>query len=213
MRWGFLPTVLLALLPFSAWAQEAPEPYPCFDVAVVARLVHQTPGPYPEDPEVIVMRWPWTLDFQTEQVFIGHETRARFRAMMPLHTYFRRDIDYFLLFLRRDPELGYRVVDWQIYVVLDRRGRFVMPFEAPVPAEDLRPASWIPANYEAYLRPIRYRSEDAWWLNEPEITVDLDNVPPGWYKRRGDQLVALRGLPLSDLTRMMANEPGAVCGD
>jgi hypothetical protein len=206
MRLGILAAALWALLPLSAeaWA----EPNECFDVAVVARLAGQTPEPYPDDPEVIYMSWPWMLHFETEQVLIGHEDRARFRAMMSLHNYFRRDIEHFLVFLRRDPEWGYRVVNVETRVVLDRRGRFIVPSVRP---EDLQ-RSWVPASYEAHLRPVRYRAADAWWLSDRRM-LDLDDVPPGWYKRRGDQIVALRGLRLSDLSSIMANEPGARCED
>lgn len=212
MKWGVLIGALATLLAPPARGQETPEPDPCFDVAVVARLVRQTPEPFPDDPDVIVMRWPWILDFETEQVLIGRESRTRFQAMLPMHAEFRRDIEHFLLFLRRDPQWGYRVVDRSMDVVSDRRGRFVIPVERPIEREDLRPASWIPASYESYLRTIRYRAADAWWLNNRYVEQeDIDDIPPGWFEQRGNQIVAVRGLRLSDLSRMMANEPGAIC--
>jgi hypothetical protein len=70
----------------------------------------------------------------------------------------------------------------------------------------------VPASYESYLRSIHYRSRDAWWLTEPYLNEEyLAETPLGWHARRDGRVVALRGLYMSDLARMMAQEPGAIC--
>jgi len=96
-------------------------------------------------------------------------------------------------------------------VIRDEQGRFITPFEQPYESEYLWPNGWLPQSYERYLRPIHYRARDAWWLVDPYVDPDEPAVPPGWQTRRGNIVVAVRGLYLSDVARLMANEPNAVC--
>jgi hypothetical protein len=208
-----LIAIALTALPITAHAQEPAETPRCFDVAVVARLVRETPEPIPDlGPDVIVIRWPWVLEFETEDVVIGRVDRRRLRVTASMHTNFNQQIDHFLLLLRRDPDRGYIAEDIIVNVVRDRRGRFIIPFDGPVEEEGLRPEAWLPANYESYLRPVRYRNLDAWWLSEQYVDDEsLAETPPGWHTWRDGRVVALRGLYLSDLPSMMAQEAGALC--
>lgn len=210
---SFLIAIALAALPISAHAHEPEETPRCYDVAVVARLIRETPEPFPDlGPDVIVIRWPWILEFETEEVVIGRVDHQRMRVTASMHTNFNRQIDHFLLFLRRYPDGRYVAEDIVVNVVRDRRGRFIIPLEAPIASEELSPEGWLPASYESYLRPVRYRSRDAWWLSEQYLDDDyLAETPPGWHIRRDGRVVALRGLYLSDLPTMMAQEASATC--
>lgn len=212
--------VVLALalsLPFAlalpVHSQDAAEAPRCFDVAVIAKLVRETSGPIPDrGSDVIVMRWPWLLEFETEEVVMGGVDRGPLRVTASMHTNFNRRISHFLLLLRRQPEGGYLAEDIVVNVVRDRRGHFVIPFEAPVSAGELWPEGWLPANYENYLRPVRYRSRDAWWQSDQYLDPeDFAELSPGWHTWRDGRPVALRGLYLSDLPIMMAREEGAIC--
>lgn len=207
---GFLIAIVLAMLPFAARGQE-PEPERCFDVAVVARLVRETPGPIPDlGSDVIVMRWPWVLEFEIEEIAIGEEDRRRLSVSASLHAGFSSQVRHFLLFLRRDLELGYVAEDIVVTVLRDRRGRFVIPVDGPIGDDELRPSGWVPASYESYLRPIRYRGRDAWWLSEPYLDY-LAEAPHGWRTLSDGRAIALRGFHVNELERMMRQHPGAIC--
>ena len=200
---------LLAGTPWIASAQVA-EPWPCFDLAVVARVVAQTPDPFPDSgPDVIVIRWPWRLEFEAERVLIGQAEGSRLRVAAAMHTSFNPQIDHFLLLLREGDDGGYGLVDLDYQVVRDRYGRFIRPFAAPAFDEEVRPEGWLPSNYEDFLRPIHYSTSDAWWLTPPY--VDEDELADGWFTRQGKRVVAARGLHLGDLAEMMSQTPGAVC--
>jgi len=211
---GLLIGTVLALVAMAAPAR-AQDHRPCFDVAVVARLTKIAPDPIPDlGPDTIVMRWPWSLEFQTEQVLIGHVDRSRLQVTMSLHTYFRGGIDHFLLFLKRQDDGSYVAVNFETRVIEDRFGRFIVPIYYPLyepdDLDEFVPGDWPPINYEQFLTPIRYDPEDAWWMdhiNEDEYA----DVPAGWFTRRGRNLVALRGLRLRDLPRMIAQDPAAIC--
>ena len=64
--------MLLVVLPLPAAAQTPDEAPQCFDAVVVGAILRQTPGPMPDlGPDVIVVRWPWELEFQVEQGVYG----------------------------------------------------------------------------------------------------------------------------------------------
>jgi hypothetical protein len=200
----------LAVLAASAQAQE---PDDCVDAIVVARLIRETPGPMPPrptDPNLIVMHMPWIMELETEQIVMGH-AESRFSATLTKHSEFNPRIDHFLLFLHRDPGGEFTAVNALVYILRDRQGRFVIPLERPLEDYSLWPnGGWASENYESYLRPISYRASDVWWPTELD-EYDLPANPPGWWVKRAGHVVALRGLYMDDLARMMAQEPGAIC--
>lgn len=205
--------MLLACTPLTAMAQETTEAPPCFDAVAVGTVVRQTPGPIPDvGPDAIVIRWPWELEFQVEQIVYGPPDEARLRVWESMHAGFNPRIAYFLLFLRRDPVDGYFAEYIVTDVIRDVRGRFIIPFERPVEDEAFESGYWLPENYETYLRPISYRNEDAWLLASPYLDEEeLAQTPPGWHTRHLDHVVALRGLYVDDLRAMLAAMPGALC--
>lgn len=215
---GLRLVVALALFLPLAWtlrahAHDAPETPRCFDAAVVARLVRETPGPTPDRGlDVFVMRWPWVLEFETEEVVIGRVGRGRLSVTAHMHINFNRRIDHFLLFLRRDSDGAYVAEDIVVNVVRDRRNRFVVPFDGPVAPDGLWPRGWVPEKYQSYLRPVHYRRRDAWWLSDGYVDRDYPaETQSGWHEWRDGRAVALRGLYMSDLPSMMAQATGAIC--
>ncbi len=208
-RWMLILAAPLVAPSLASAQDEAPS---CFDVALVARVVDYDPRPLPDlGRDVIVMRWPWDLTLEIEQVLLGSERRERVRAAVSLHTQFNDDVEHLLFFLKRT-DGGYVATEFTAGIIEDRRGRFMTPVEAPLDVEEVYPATWIPADYENLLRPVRYRARDAYWLDDIQWQLE-DGYPAveGWSEIRGDSLVALRGIFLDDLADRLGGQPGALC--
>jgi hypothetical protein len=212
---SFLIAAVLAMLPSSGYGQVPQESLPCVDVAVVARLARETPEPLGDvEPDAIVLFTPWREEFEIEEIILGQldQTLLSVTAYLHIGLTQRHQADHFLLLLRRTPDRGYILLDFDARVLRDRRGRFIIPLAHPEEQESLRPEGWLPVSCIGYLRPIRYDVRRAWWLAEPFVDDDvLAQTPAGWHTRRGHRIVALRGLYLRDLNQMMANEAGAIC--
>jgi hypothetical protein len=180
-------------------------PMRCFDVALVAQITRYDPDPMDWPDDVIVMRWTWTVSLDVEQVLIGEKPRQQLNVSMSLHGEMRSDVKHVLFFLQRT-STGYAVVDHDTRVVTNRRGAFILPMSAPLNADQIYPLSWAPPDYEAHLRPARYRAQDAWWLRRAEA-----EATSGWSVQRGNRVVAARGLELSDLPNLIAESPRLRC--
>lgn len=184
-----------------------PSPMQCFDVALVARVERYDPGAMDWPADEIVMRWPWTLTLEVEQVLIGQERRGEIDVTMSLHAQWRSDITHVLFFLQRDGD-RYFVVDTETRIVRDRRGAFVAPLARPPEAEDIWPRGWLPENHADHIAPTHYRARNAWWLRSNETETTL-----GWSERRGAQVIALRGFPLDALPQTLGQNSRALCRD
>lgn len=199
-----LAALLLAAAPAGAEAAQ------CFDVAVVARVTGTASTEYPDDdPEVIVMYWPWFVDLEVEQLLIGKERRERLRVTAMLHANYNPDIRHFLFLLRRGEDGRYRVVGTDTYIAEDHKGRFVRPLARPPEDHELYPARPMPRGYARWLKPLRYDVRKAWWLT-PQF-ADSQDLP--WARRSRGRAFAPRGLKVEDWASAMADEPGAVCGE
>ena len=208
-------TALLLLGPRAAVAAEimASDSRECFDAAVVAQVLRAIPTPIPDaGPDEIVMRWPWHLDLEVEQVLIGSPPPDSLRVVSIQHTGFNPQIKHFLFFLRREDNGKYVVAGMEFRIVRDNLGRFAMPLSAPLEEDQLRPEGRIDSGYEKRLKALRYVPRDAWWLRPPHLdSTELDGFDPAWAHRSGPGLVAKRGLILDDLAEMIRAQPGAVC--
>lgn len=199
-----LVAALAVLFALPAKGREPESPKRCVDVAVVARIVRQTPTEIPEVPGQIIMRWPWVVDLEVEEVVAGSEKRARIQVTMSLHSEFTSRIRHGLFLLRRSENGRYAVVDWDSYVVTDRSGEFVIPVAEPPGDHDLAPEGWLPASYEFWLKPIRYQSGQAWWLN---MNYEGEDRPPdgedAWRTVTKGVVVAKRGFRASDVPSLL----------
>lgn len=180
-------------------------PMQCFDVALIARITRYDAGSMEWPDDIIYIRWPWTLDLAVEQVLIGTESRDDIEALISLHAQYRPEVEYILFFLQGH-DGDYVVVGAETSVVRNRRGEFVMPLAAPLGDHDVIPRGWAPPNYESYLQRISYQTANAWWLHE-----DYNSAVEGWSEQRGNYTLALRGLRLDELPRMLANSPRLRC--
>lgn len=194
-----------ALFALPAKGLEPDSPRRCVDVAVVARIVGQTPIEMPEVPGQIIMRWPFMVNLEVEEVVAGSEKRSQIRVAMSLHTRFNPQIRHALFLLRRTDRQGYAVVEMNPYVVSDRRGEFVIPLDEQPQDYELVPEGWLPANYEAWLKPIRYERREAWWLNMNYESEDrLPDGQDAWRTVSKGVVVAKRGLAVSDVPALLA---------
>ena len=143
------------------------------------------------------MRWPWVVDLEVEQTVFGREQPRDLSVSMSLHSGLNDEIRYGLFFLKRGAHGGYGVVDFDYEVVVDARDRFVRPM--PDSLEPKSEGDWIPQHYEAWLRPIRYRVADAWWLERwPDPNPD-------------EPVVAKRGLVLAEMPRLLKAAGRELC--
>lgn len=131
---------------------------PCFDTAVVGKIVKQEPIPFDREPDLIYMQTPRRLTIAVKDRFGRPDDRRVVSARIWLHTDLLAD-GYQLFFLRLARDGDYRISDRYSDVVRDRSGRFVMPLARPHrfnPEYD----RYIPANYTELLRPVQYRPKD-----------------------------------------------------
>src|SRR5690349_8014543 len=99
----------------------------CFDSVVVAEPIKQEPRPIPDlGPNQIVMSWPWDVKIDVKASLVGDHLHGRRTVTMILHTQFV-PIKYMLLYLKRQEDHSYLVVDTYADVVLDQLGRLVIP--------------------------------------------------------------------------------------
>jgi hypothetical protein len=82
----------------------------CYDAKVRAKPLAQIPSVYPrsDDPDVIVMSWPWFLDLRIKRVVDGEVPRPEITALIILHTSMVAKTRTFLL--RRNTLGGFNVI-------------------------------------------------------------------------------------------------------
>ncbi|MGC1469384.1 MAG: hypothetical protein WA793_08380 [Sphingorhabdus sp.] len=70
----------------------------CYDVKIRAKPVAQIPTVYPDDdPEYIVISWPWFVDLKITKVLEGEIRKSQITALAVLHTgYVRKSRIWFL---------------------------------------------------------------------------------------------------------------------
>lgn len=90
----------------SAVAAPAANGEDCFDVAVRATVVRQTPTAYPDTGDGwIVMRWPWVVELHVEGPLKGRSPAGRLTVLTMQHAHLRTDLGPRRWLLRRN-ELG-----------------------------------------------------------------------------------------------------------
>jgi hypothetical protein len=199
MRAALLASCLLVSSALLAQDKTPEESRTCVESVVIADVTHYDPNPLPEHEEgVFVTRWPWTLTTVVRQHLHGPKTPRRISVRASLHTQFNPEIQNLVMFLSKGEGRQYWLEGIEYRFIRDSRGRLVMPVEAPLPEGWLQPEGFLPANYEALLRPVKYRAKDAWWLELPTLFKKEPADFP-WGTVRGDYIVADRGLYLKDM--------------
>ena len=190
----FLAAVLAGL--FFCCAEPVRASQQCFDLAVIGTSPHYRWVPVEVPIDEIIIRSPVSISFSVVERLAGISQSGRIVANTSLHTRFNSQIKLFLLFLRRQKNGEYELLNMDYRIVRDRRGDFVIPVAEPLSEEELSPEGFKPTNYEALLRPSRYRVADAWWL------ADEKEVPP-WSLVKYGKIAADKSLPVRDLVKAM----------
>lgn len=178
----------------------------CFDLAVIATNPTYRWHPVDAGPDEIVIRTPVSIRFAVEQVFAGAISYRHVDVGASLHTQFNPAIKRFLLFLKKESNGKYSLQQMNHELVRERSGQLVWPIAAPLDPS-YTASGFIPSDYEALMRPIRYNSRDAWWLVTPS---DVD--PPSadeyrWGRLDNDRIItASRGISATDLVAAAAKK-------
>ncbi|HEY8950204.1 MAG TPA: hypothetical protein VIM56_15070 [Rhizomicrobium sp.] len=186
---------------------------PCSDLAVIAKITKLNPDPIPEaGPNEIVMVWPWTADIEVEHVIYGQETRRHLKIQVNLHTYFIPGIRHFLIFLRRNPT-GYVAVDRpDPFILRDDNGRFVRPVFEALARNDLYPQTWLPSDYQNFLKPIRYSYAGAWFNSyKTEVFQKALSSDSDLLAQRNGRVFVKQGLYLDDMAPWLAQRDSQSC--
>jgi hypothetical protein len=180
---------------------------PCFDIAVVASAPRYRWLPV-DDGEGIIIRAPVLITFDVEEVMAGRLTAATVTVRTALHTTYNRRDRYFLLYLKHDKAGRERLASMGGNVLRGTDGDFVIPVTGPYDPADTVSDRYIPPDYEKLVRPIRYRSSDAWWLRSSELerrpdgSVATEAYPWGVMKKDG--IVAPRGIKVENLVEALS---------
>lgn len=198
--WASRLAIFLALsLASTGNAEAADEQARCFDLAVIATTPRYHWHAAEAGPDEIIIRSPVSVRFLVNQVLSGVLRVSHIKVETSLHTRFNPDIKQFLLYLKKEENGSFSLQEMHYQLVYDRAGRLVWPIPAPLSPSYME-NGFKPANYEALMRPIRYRPKDAWWLTTPP-DVDppsADEYSWGKFDKSGT-ITATRGIRAIDL--------------
>lgn len=76
-----LLAILAAAGPSSATASDIE----CYDLKIRAKAIAQVPTVYPNDPDYIVISWPWFVDLKVKKVLEGELSQSRITVLAVLH--------------------------------------------------------------------------------------------------------------------------------
>ncbi len=123
--------LIAALCAFSAQASFAAEP-DCYDLKVKAKAISQIPSVYPrsDDPNVIIMSWPWFVDLKVKRVIEGDLSGNILKALAVMHVrYVRKNLTWFL---RRNAAGSFNVIRSDMPEALVRCPSGVAPARPPI---------------------------------------------------------------------------------
>lgn len=198
--WTLTLAIALALAPASPGSvATAAANARCFDIAIIATTPRYHWFPAQAGHDEIIMRSPVSARFSVKQVISGKYSWHQVDVITSLHTKFNPSIKNFLLFLKIEENGKYSLQELNYQLVRDHMGGLVWPIPAPLDPSYTE-GGFTPANYEALMRPIRYRPRDAWWLLTPSDvdSPSADEYSWGQLDKRGT-IIASRGISAVDL--------------
>lgn len=80
--------ILLAFLVTAEPASATTSDIECYDLKIRAKPIAQVPTVYPNDPDYIVISWPWFVDLKVTEVIEGELPQTTITALAVLHTYY-----------------------------------------------------------------------------------------------------------------------------
>ncbi|MEO1967322.1 MAG: hypothetical protein ABGW87_01240 [Sphingomonadaceae bacterium] len=120
--------ILYAFTGHASFAADAA----CYDLKVRAVAISQIPSIYPrsDDPNVIVMSWPWFLDLKVNRVIEGETSAGVIEALAVMHVkYVRKNLTWFL---RKNAAGTYNVIRSDEPEKLIRCGADLLPARPPI---------------------------------------------------------------------------------
>ena len=98
-------SLALAIAALSGCATTSPSvsETDCYDLKVRAKPVGQFPTPFPNDPNYIVISWPWFVDLEVSRVIDGRSNDPEISALAVLHSGY---VDKTRTWLLRENTLG-----------------------------------------------------------------------------------------------------------
>lgn len=211
---NILVAILTLALGITAHAGSSDDRPDCSDLVVIGKILKQEPMPIPDIPDVVVMRWTWHLDIEVTDVLLGPTPSKWMRVRALMHTYYRTDSDYVLLFFNWG-KFGYELdgsrFGWGL--MKDKGGAIVMPMPEPDP-DSVAPEGWMTADYLDRLKPVEFGPNGVAWMkretdeghyeNAAEWEKALsDSKNQEWLKRNNGWIVPRRGLPLETIKNMV----------
>ncbi len=98
--------ILCAFTPQASFAADVE----CYDLKVRAKAISQIPSAYPRsnDPNFIIISWPWFLDLKVTRVIEGAMPEGMIEALAVMHVrYVRQNL---IWFLRKNAAGSYNVI-------------------------------------------------------------------------------------------------------
>jgi hypothetical protein len=99
---------LLAILGMAFSSGAMASDVDCYDAKIRARPTAQIPTVYPDDPEYIVISWPWFLDLKVKTVLEGKVLPTKITVLAVLHNPYRDKTRLWLL--RRNTAGSFNVI-------------------------------------------------------------------------------------------------------
>ena len=98
-------SLALAIAALSGCATTSPSvsETDCYDLKVRAKPIGQFPTPFPNDPNYIVISWPWFVDLEVSRVINGSLSDPKIPALAVLHSGY---VDKSRTWLLRENTLG-----------------------------------------------------------------------------------------------------------
>jgi hypothetical protein len=202
MKRALLPGLLLSMAAPLAADESTPVPaaWPCVESVVIARIARVGELLDYNTEERLVLHPPSSVDLRITQVLWGVKPP---RALTIVHHPERQRGDAMFLLGRRSGH--WVLLGFEGRVARDGKGRYVVPFFGEPHEDSMAPRGWIPRDYRARLREIRYDPKKVAWMGEQR------HADPGWARIEGPYAVANRGLVLDDLEALLAQRRATPC--
>lgn len=213
--WLFLAILLLTVPVLAQSDDDNPK---CTDLVVIAKILKQEPMPIPDIPDVWIFRWTWHLDIEVKEVLAGPMPPYRMRVRALMHTYYRADIDYWVMSFTRG-KFGYELDRGRLLMglVKDRDGHVVLPVSEPLDENEVAPRGLLSPDYQSRLEPIALGPDGVSWmkkesddgrlmLNADEwVKANKSGTSQDWLTENNGWIVPKRGLS-ADTLRAMVRE-------
>lgn len=206
----------MLLFAWAAQAEPASEAPKCADLVVIGKILSYHPTEVADEPDTIVITWPWKLNIEIEEVLLGDFPPRRMRVTAILHMRYNSSIEHFLMYFTKTTD-GYLLDRGRMSseIVRDRAGHLVLPLIEPAADYEMLPDGWMPRDYLSRLRPLFFGHDGVWWMKTEAEDGHLVNdqswekvyrsgAKSDWLTEEDGWIVPKRGFRVADLKKMIA---------